>query len=630
MPFRFTLFAIALMLTLSSMAQEMLVPMQYGPVQPTVKARKAPAMLTLPFFDDFSNYEGAPSSSLWVSQGAWVGSNYGYLPPSVGTLTLDAIDAEGNLYNKSNGTEPFPADTVMSLSLRLDSLLLPVARRLMPSDSVALSFYYQPGGGSGNAWQRSGDSPDAGDSLVLEFFDPTIGRWTHVWATDGIDLDSLRRKTGSNWDYVYIPIDTMLYLRRGFRFRFRNYCSFDNTFEHGMVGNCDQWHIDYVTIDYNRTRRYHYTRDVAFVNPAPSMLRKYRAMPARQFRASEMATRLDMTITNRYEEELSARYSFRDVDGFLRAYDGGLDNVPTFFPDGEYQTSDAHAHPVITSAYPDDGVQRVYHIVHTVTEGVGGDVHRQNDTVHLYQHLEDYYAYDDGTAENGYGIYNLSGNTRMAVRFALNVQDTLSAIDLCFNRTRGGENEGLLFYLCVWDDNDGHPGRIIYKDQDYRRPQFAGLNGFVRYKLEELLPVEGTIYIGIQQAAAGVINIGFDRNSDASQQMYYNVGGAWEQSFLAGAMMLRPYFGSQAVVGLARLAKQTDISVYPIPADNHIVISGGTPGSLHQLYDMQGRLVVSTTDSKMSTAALANGLYILKSFAGGQPVSCRKIVVSHR
>lgn len=625
---RLPIFLLAVVLCLSAGAQEVLVPMQYGPAQQPAKARKAPTMLTLPFFDDFSNYEGTPKTTLWVTQGAWVGSNYGLLPPTVGTLTLDAIDNNGNLYKQAKDPEPFTGDTVSSLSIRLDSLLLPVARRLTPADSVALSFYYQPGGGTGNAWQRSGDSPDAGDSLILEFFDPTIGRWTHVWATDGIDLDSLRRQSGSNWAYVYIPIDTMCYLRRGFRFRFRNICSFDNTVESGMVGNCDQWHIDYISIDYNRTRRYYYTRDIAFVNPAPSMLRKYRAMPARQFRASEMATRLDITITNRYEDELSARYSFRDAGDYLRAYDGGIDNIPTFFPDGQYQTADAHAHPVITSAYPDDGVQRVYHIVHIVAEGVGGDIHRQNDTIHLYQHLEDYYAYDDGTAENGYGIYNLSGNTRMAMRFDLNTSDTLSAIDLCFNRTRGGENEGMLFYICVWDDNNGHPGRLIYKDQGYRHPQFNGLNGFVRYPLEQLLTVEGTIYIGLQQTAAGVINIGFDRNSDASQQMFYNVGGAWEQSFLSGAMMLRPYFGSHAIVGIQQPQPTIAITVFPVPADDHITISGSTPGSLHQLFDMQGRKLCTTTDCRISTAALPNGLYLLKTTAGTAS-ACHKIVVRH-
>ncbi|MBR1516656.1 MAG: T9SS type A sorting domain-containing protein [Bacteroidales bacterium] len=614
----------------SLVAQEVLLPLSSGPVAQQKGRKDVGGPLSLPFFDDFSNYSGEPSPSLWASQGAWVSNTAAQLPPTVGVLTLDALDADSQLYNTANNTDVFEADIITSRFIRLDSLQAPVARRLLPSDSVALSFYVQPGGGSGDMWMRSGDAPEPSDSLILEFFDGRVGRWIRVWSTGGMDVDSVQRRTGFDWLYVYIPIDSAIFLTRNFRFRFRNLCSFDNTSEAGFVGNCDQWHIDYITLDHSRNYRYYYTRDIAFVNPAPSMLRKYQAMPARQFRASEMATGLDITITNRFEEELSARYTYRVADGYLRDYDGGLDNVPTFFPDGGYQTATAHAHPMVMSAFPTDGIQRVYTITHTVAEGVGGDIHRQNDTIRFYQHLEDFYAYDDGSAENGYGVFSTRGNVMMACQFSLNQPDTLTALDISFCRTRGGENEQMLYYVCVWDDNQGHPGQLLYKDEHSRTPQIAGLDAFVRHELEQPVVVDGIFYVGIQQLSSGIIGIGMDRNHDASEHTFYNVGGAWTQSFLAGALMMRPYVGMQAVLSVQAPRSDASVSIAPNPANNHFEILRAPQGSLFQLLDMQGRCVAASAESRFSTAGLPNGVYILRVLPPQGLPSAHKIMIRHR
>ena len=131
-------------------AQELLVPAGRWQQKPATTA-KSTTSLSLPFFDDFSNYHGAPTGSLWEPGDAYVGTDYGALPPTVGVMTLDALDADGYLHQDAS-TSPFSADTAMSLPIHLDGL--------DSNDAVVMSFYYLPGGGSGNLWERVGDTPD--------------------------------------------------------------------------------------------------------------------------------------------------------------------------------------------------------------------------------------------------------------------------------------------------------------------------------------------------------------------------------------------------------------------------------------------------------------------------------------
>ena len=134
----------------------------------------------LPFIDDFSNYVGIPNPDKWESFGAVVNCSYQFNPPSVGVATLDATDIYGKLYAHATSS-PFYADTLASRFIRLDSVLSPYGIALSPSDSVYLSFYVQPAGGSGKQWEMIGSRPSAEDSIILEFYSPETG-WNRIWS----------------------------------------------------------------------------------------------------------------------------------------------------------------------------------------------------------------------------------------------------------------------------------------------------------------------------------------------------------------------------------------------------------------------------------------------------------------
>lgn len=603
-------------------AQEVLLPL--GDVyRPSQQAQHKSGPVGLPFFDDFSAYEGAPSAALWSPGGGYVGKGFALLPPTTGMLTLDVLDASGNIYPHATSSL-FGADTVMSQPIALDTL--------SPADSVMLSFYYLPGGGSGNLWERIGDTPEHYDSLLLDFYCPSDSVWRTVWSTGCISEDSLLSQTGRDWQYVAVALDDGIYFDSSFRFRFRNYASLDASAKPGMTGNCDQWNIDYVFMDRNRTvMGSPVFRDVAFTGAAPSMLASYRAMPASQYRQDDMAQSLQLHITNLYSSALASHYSYSVLDdggNTLYSYDGGLENAPSFLPSGSYQTAAAHSTPAVGFSFPEGPEERSYTICHVVREGTGGDSHQDNDTLRYVQHFGNYFAYDDGSAENGYGLTSTASRLYLAYRFDLNVQDTLTAVDISFNRTYGDENASVPFYITVWQRaDDGRPGEVLYRDGTRYKPQFGTTSPFHRYVLEQPVVVSGSVFVGIEQENNTFINIGFDRGYNTAERIYYLTGTEWQQSILSGSLMLRPCFGSAAALAIEQPEPATrKVTLYPNPASNMVTVEPMENGSVARLYDMHGRLLQTSTTGRMELHYTA-GFYFIIVTSPERNTSIHKLII---
>ena len=590
--------------------------------QPMPTSKESSGSLTLPFFDDFSSK--TLSQALWQFGGTFLNDGYAPLPPTIGMATLDAFDAEGNLYPTATG-QLFSCDTLASLPIRLDSIFVPYQRALSAEDSIYLSFFYLPGGGYGNMWERIGDAPEGTDSLLLEFYDAAGDTWDRVWATPGCAADTLFALTGRYWQYFSICISEPKYFNANFRFRFLNYSQLSNLNKTGMISNADQWNIDYVQLNAGRRQGDTTSRDVAFVLPAQSMLSRYQAMPVNQFIPNEMADHVSLTIANLFSEELATDYHYHiyDENGVgLYDYDGGYENIPVFWRGMQYQTSPAHAHPPVGYTFPVTGSNpATFIITHHVREGVSGDIHTSNDSVTFRQVFDNYYAYDDGTPENGYGITSTSSRVKIAYRFRLNTEDTLTALYIYFNRTLNDENAGIRFAITVWDDANGSPGNIIYQDADRRRPLFEGFNRYVRYLLEEPLVCSGTIYVGIEQYSSDYINLGFDRNNDASSDILYLTGTSWQTSILNGALMIRPYFGHKATLSLPSLESMSHVTAYA--ANGTLIVSTDTPQTI-QVFDALGRVLLTRHNtSSLRLHNLPAGLYLVK--AG--PCNVKKVFI---
>ncbi|MDO5759648.1 MAG: T9SS type A sorting domain-containing protein [Bacteroidota bacterium] len=532
----------------------------------------------LPFLDDFSSYSGEPRRDLWIGENCFVNHNYQYLPPSVGVVTLDVIDKNGNLYPSAN-TLGFVGDTLCSAFIHLDCLASQTP--LQVKDSVYMSFFVQPGGGAGNMWERIGSQPSSKDSLVLQFFSATENTWNTVWSMRGESVDSLYAKDSNYFRYVLIPINEEKYFNAYFQFRFLNYASLDANPQTDYVINCDQWNIDYVYIDYNRSLADSSFRDIAFVNPAQSLLKDYVAVPYKQYRPSMMKDSLTTTIANLYSSPLSSTYKYHIYDknqNEIYFYDGGFENINPLLLTHEFQTSENHIKPPLQFAFDLMNQETEYEIVHIATEGVGQDNLQSNDTIRFKQIFSNYFAYDDGTSEGGFGINPLKGSN-LALGFSLNQEDTLNAVDIYFNKTYNQDStDKKYFFLCVWNAIEqgdiSLPNNIIYKSERLL-PHSDSLNKFTRYYLSEpLILTEGDFFVSLEIKNKGdYINIGFDRNNNASSHTFSKLanGTEWEQAFVVGALMIRPYFGYKSV-GLDNVLSSEVIRIYPNPAKDIIYI----------------------------------------------------------
>ena len=146
--------------------------------------------------------------------------------------------------------------------------------------------------------------------------------------------------------------------------------------------------------------------------------------------------------------------------------------------------------------------------------------------------------------------------------------------------------------------------------------------------LDEILVLSGTYYIGWVQVTDASLNVGFDKNRDASSFLYYNVSGTWIQSIIDGSVMMRPLFGGPVIIpvgigeGFSPIKKDLQYRVFPNPAKELVYIQADGNNNqdfLHiMIHDIYGRKVkeVSTDNGIVHVAGLSLGVYFFTIQAG--------------
>ena len=151
------------------------------------------------------------------------------------------------------------------------------------------------------------------------------------------------------------------------------------------------------------------------------------------------------------------------------------------------------------------------------------------------------------------------------------------------------------FVLTVWNNDNNKPGEIIYQ-KPMTLPLFGdSINEYQTYKLDEPLAVSGTFYMGWKQNSNTNLNIGFDRNNDASSHIFYNTDGSWTNTFYYGALMIRPMLGQRFSLANINEAKaENNFKIYPNPLSGN-VLKLSYDKNINDMYinifDMMGRLV---------------------------------------
>ncbi|MFM2207653.1 MAG: hypothetical protein RL213_1628 [Bacteroidota bacterium] len=531
-------------------AQEVLFPLNGNQLLKSSSAaqnssvirRSSSDTLLLPFIDDFSREGVYPQADRWIDSFAFINSSFPEDPVTIGVATLDGVNQFGNPYDPASGTSSI-ADYLTSLPIDLSGH--------QNDTTIWLSFFYQP--------QGLGDAPESGDSLVVEFRDDT-GDWTHQWSVPG--------RSDTAFVRVNLRVNDPAFLYNAFRFRFKNYAT--------VNGNRDHWNIDYVIMRSN-TFSNDSIRDNGFVRPRYSLLQEFESMPYTHYKAlSNPGAAMSVSISDSIRDINYGPTSFIYTATIRDESGNPLFSSPPSSLSGNSNTITAFNTNLNGFAYPSTTADRASFEMKNYVTITGTQSNLYNDTVKYTQVFDDYYAYDDGSAELGYGV---TGNTgvKFAYRFDIKKADTLRAVDIYFNPT-GVNVTTTLFQLCVWDQvtAPGFSDNIVYRQINQRPRNIDSLNGFARYVFDTLIVLQpGPIWVGFIQNNPGLlIGMGLDRNTDNHQNMFYGVDGYWYPSSIQGSWMMRPVFGDTLTgpIGIDEVTAPLPFTVFPQPATTQVTV----------------------------------------------------------
>ena len=646
-------------------AQEALVTLSENPAaQPQPKSLRpsrsavtpqavplAASPLQLPFVDDFVALHPWPDTSLWTTNGVYVNDHYALNLPTIGVATFDALDDHGRLYPHLGGAAA-PADTLTSLPIDMSG-----------RNSVVLSFFYQPGG--------LGDMPGLLDKLRLEFYSPAAGSWTEVWSaavniTDSTIIesrvaDTITHKLNTQFVYTAFEVESV-WCQNMFQFRFINEVSLTvNVDVPGRANNADFWHLDFVYLNYGRDVDDTRLPDVGMARPQTHITVDYSSIPAHHLIAASAVFPENTTFNIAYRnlgmgtQKVSRRFAIRPLyNAFAgeETYPGGSENIF----DGQLQERSYDFKPYdfspIDASVTDVAFEISSYLVFDTENTPLRRALRRNDTTKYVQEFHDYYAYDDGSAENGYGLFGYgTSNGRVAVQFKPVMTDSLRGVYMYFNLAKDSANLKS-FDVAVWDDNGGAPGNILRREK-YNSPEVRDslLNGYVAYKFEKPVPIarNQVFYVGWIQTSEVFLNIGFDANTPNRGKNLYALGatGGWYESIHDGALMIRPIFCQSGkfpddyvppvpVPGAA--AMPDEYFIYPNPASDWITIRNlkdeelglVTPRQRIEIFDMSGRKHRTgyTEGGMFSVSGLATGIYIIRIIENGTVKTSQKIIVN--
>ena len=626
-------------------AQERLVGLQDNPeiankirnIESQGIIRSGPS-IALPFIDDFAKPGPFPNQAKWEGNSVFINDNFAINTPTIGVATFDAIDSTGKLYDVA-GAFSKPADTLLSREINLS---------YTTADNIVLSFAYQAGG--------LGDMPESADSLTLQFLNSS-NEWVAVWSASANQRDSSitekRHLTqeviinksedlSSQFYTTYIRINQSDFLFDGFRFRFINHASIAvNTFVPGRASNADHWHLDVVYL--NRARSLgDFVPDVAISEPQRPFYHGYESIPWIHFssHAHNQLFREQLTssffITNLGLAPSSVGLNIKITpligNGEKFNYSLGQQNIPSPEETREYPVTLPNY-----NFYSDHSDSAAFEIMsYMITDNDASTLRRElryNDTTRYIYKFYDYYAYDDGTAENGYGLYGNGASTgRVAVQFQSYAQDSLRGVYLYFNKTINKVNTSNKIKLAVWADNGrGNPGGPIYVQDTVRPTVSDDLNKFIAYKFSQAIPVKlnQTYYVGWMQTSEDFVNIGFDRNRNHQDKTFYYLNGAWNPSVYEGSLMLRPIFTKtdsdfppDPVLPPVQSSTSEAVTPIPNPANSYIRLhwkeSQSEPlKSKVELFDMRGRLVRTQQvnyGEAVDVSTLSEGIYFIRVY----------------
>jgi hypothetical protein len=624
---------ITLLLLLSVFCQISVAQFQVVPLRNVAVSKKSSAKITalkLPFFDDFSTSNIQADLTKWVKGGSvFINNNASLSHPTLNMATFDGLKANGVPYNYNDSFASGATDSLTSQTIDISNYAI--------KDSLYLSFFYQS--------QGLGEVPDANDSLIVQFL--TNGdKWeTAFIAKDGkhiIGKDTIKIINNTKFIQILLPINATKYFHDKFQFRFRTFGR--------QSGQFDVWHIDYVYLDkirvnpqfqqYDPSKKRISFYDYAFKSAISPILKNYNAMPFTQF-----LVKPEKEMSDSIKADLYALWTDNIVNSVFTVTNVLTQKVilsPKTKSDSIAtnvflnQTTSVMLKNTLASLLKiETGDKLILKAKFTMNSK---DFFRMNDTISRVTELDNYYAYDDGTAESG--AYLKKGFGRVAIQFINNKPDVVKAIRInlqtLLDSTRLATTN---LSLQVMANDKGKPGRIL-KGLSGKITYPSTNNGFIEYAIDPVA-VTDTFYVGYTQLSDDeALVVGLDNNSPQfAKKHFYNIANEWinvdkvpaNSGFvpIKGSLMIRPVMGG--------VAKEITLATEEEIQDRNLVISPNpTSDIIHwndtslknaEIIDMSGRSISSqkSDNQEINISNLNSGTYILR-LSNDKNTFVRKIV----
>lgn len=584
---------------------------------------------SLPFIDDFSSTAPYPDEVKWQDRDVFINNTFGKDPPSLGVATFDGVDETGNPYGTGYGKSDFLTSNFIDLTGQFNA---------------HIRFWYQARGLGFETYPREIDS------LILEFKTET-GIWNTVWSVPGPG-----REDTPEFQSVSLPI-TPEYLSDKFQFRFVNYS--DNN---GMLST---WHLDYIMVTSEDTE-IQGVQDVAFTQPAQSVLTPYRAMPYAHFKGNEekyIRSSIDINLFNHFNSIQLANPSrlkiiaekgndrtqllsetLLEVPPTVEVNQRNLDPGRHYFTN-EIKLRNSDLIPQLKDL-PYDAADEDIRLITEMTFDNSGEPTElnSNNYTQFVAELGDHFAYDDGTAELGIFIPFGTNFPSVVQKFTLEKEDTLKAVRFHFPLIRPNITEQR-YNIVIYQGELGPDNAPIYIEP-HDRAVFPSthqdsLGGFATFALknedgehEGIVVPKGDIYIGWQQLSANTnfgIYVGYDVNSpDVSENgniLYSNDATSWhEYDAVSGALMIRPVFGREQPISTSVKYPDIDeLTIYPNPSTDYITIRGeNLQASEHHvnIFALSGQKIYSDIyQEKIDVSSFPSGKYLVRIVDEKQRIS---------
>ena len=399
-----------------------------------------------------------------------------------------------------------------------------------------------------------------------------------------------------------------------------------------QVGNANHWHLDYVLLDKDRSSIDDSYNDYAIQNTPSHLLNYYTQMPYSHFSVNPNDYIVDsvyLRLSNLYKEPKTLQIRHQaSINGSLIAsteFENSTKNI------GAKASAVRNLLPYSSfiGLSSEDPII-INRMVEVRENGVVND-YKRNDSISFTQEFSDFYAYDDGTVEQGFGFdqntnpSNIQG--QVAYGFDIAKEDTLYAIATYFNQAVYDVSRKRFNYR-IWKDlsgvNTATEDEIIYESEELL-PTYSSVNywrTFTPHYLDTTLILSpGRYYIGWIQQSMFNLNVGWDKNYGYSnnpdkinRNIYYRTFGNWTNNDLpTGTLMMRPHFGTpkEIYASVSRIdLGNYSIKIYPNPANDIVYLP--RVFSHIRICELNGKQVLEFwNNSNLNVSSLKEGAYFV-------------------